>query len=120
MIAWQKAKELCILVYTLTENLPIEEKYNFCSQIRRSAQSVTSNLAEGSAKRTYKDKAKYVNIAFGSLSELNSQFIIANELFSFSNGDESDKFFKKSHELINILSGLLKSFKEKIWSRLNS
>ena len=76
LIAWQKAKSLCIEIYTLTKKLPDEEKYNFTSQIRRSVQSISSNIAEGSSKSHEKEKKRYINIAYGSLIELSSQIII--------------------------------------------
>ena len=112
LIAWQKAKSLCIYIYKLTESLPKEEAYNFTSQIRRSAQSVTSNIAEGSAKSHKKEKRRFINIAYGSLVELSSQIIISNEIHNYIDIENLSKFKELSVELSKILSGLLKSYQD--------
>lgn len=110
LIAWQKAKEICIFVYRLTENLPKQELYNFTSQIRRSAQSISSNIAEGSARKYKKEKERFINIAYGSLIELSSQILISNEIYQYIPTDHMNKYKDMSVELSKILSGLLRSY----------
>lgn len=77
---WQRSKDLCVQIYKLTDNFPVSEKYGFNSQLRRAALSVSSNLAEGSSRISYKEKARYTEIAFGSLMEVLSQLLVAKDL----------------------------------------
>ena len=109
LIAWQKAKTLCVLVYKITNSLPEEEKYVFTSQIRRAVLSISSNLAEGSSRSSKKEKVRYINISFGSLNELISQIIISQEIFGYITKEEFQIFKASDIELSKILSGLKKS-----------
>ena len=67
---WQQAQKLLQEVYGLTKTLPIEEKYVASSQIRRAAWSVTNNIAEGNAKRGRPEMRRFLDIAIGSLAEI--------------------------------------------------
>lgn len=86
---WQASIKFAKLVYEITNKFPVEEKFGLTSQIKRATISISSNIAEGSAKKSLKDQARYTEIAFGSLLEVLNQFILALEL-SFIN--ESDLF----------------------------
>lgn len=78
--AWQKAHELVIFVYNLTNNYPKTETYNLTSQTRRSAVSIPSNLAEGFKRTSRNDSVHFYNIAEGSLEELKYQLLLARDL----------------------------------------
>ena len=80
LIVWQKAIQLVILIYKITEQFPKEELYGLTSQIRRSAISVPSNIAEGTGRSTRKDYKQFARIALGSVNELETQLIIAKNL----------------------------------------
>ena len=80
LIVWQDAKTLTIEIYKLTKAFPKEEIYGLSSQIKRSANSVNSNIAEGSARLGKKDQARFYTIAFSSLIETLNHIIIAREL----------------------------------------
>jgi len=80
LIVWQKSVNLSILVYKLTSNFPKEEIYGITSQMRRSAISIPSNLAEGSMRGTEKDFRNFIKIALGSGAELQTQLYIAKQL----------------------------------------
>lgn len=67
-------------IYNLTEKFPKSELYCLTSQIRRAAISIPSNIAEGSTRKSFKDQARFTEIAFGSLIEVLNQLIIANKL----------------------------------------
>ena len=67
-------------IYILTEKFPKSELYCLTSQIRRAAISIPSNIAEGSTRKSFKDQARFSEIAFGSLLEALNQLIIANKL----------------------------------------
>ena len=77
---WQKSKSLALEIYRVCQSLPKTEQYGLISQITRSAISICSNIAEGTARVTKKDQAHFSSIAYSSLMELLNQIIIAYEL----------------------------------------
>lgn len=80
LIVWQKGIQLCKVVYKATEEFPKSEIYGITSQMRRSAVSIPSNIAEGRSRNTTKDFLHFLSIALGSASELETQIEIAKEL----------------------------------------
>ena len=80
LLVWQRAKELVVLVYKITEKLPKSEEFGLKSQTRRAAISVLSQIAEGYSRKSAKDKKRFVEISIGSLFELESDFEVALEL----------------------------------------
>jgi four helix bundle protein len=79
-VCWQKAKELSIWIYKLTNTFPSEEKFGITSQMRRASISVVSNIAEGTSRKTKKDQARFSVIAYSSTIELLNDLIITFEL----------------------------------------
>lgn len=77
---WQKAIELVVDVYQLTEHFPKEEQFGLVIQMRRSSISIPSNIAEGRYRGTRKDFAHFLRIAFSSGAELETQVLIAKKL----------------------------------------
>lgn len=77
---WQKSVDLAIEVYEITKGFPKEEFYGLVSQIRRSAISIASNIAEGAGRNSAKDFNKFLGISYGSTCELDTQLIIANKV----------------------------------------
>lgn len=77
---WIESKKLTKDIYIITKSFPSEEKFGLTSQLRRASISVCSNIAEGSARTTNKDKAHFTIIAFSSAVEVLNQIIIAHEL----------------------------------------
>ena len=80
LVVYTKAQELVKSVYKSLERFPREEQFALCSQLRRAAVSITSNIAEGVSRYSYKDKVHFIEIAFGSLMEVMSQLELAKEL----------------------------------------
>ena len=80
LTAWIKAKELTLSVYRLVAKFPQHEQFALSSQIRRAAISIPSNIAEGSGRISMKEKAHFVEIAFGSLTETYCQLLLAVDL----------------------------------------
>lgn len=74
---WKKSMDLVDEMYKVTRAFPQDERYGLSSQIRRSAVSIPSNIAEGSGRNGRKEYSQYINIARGSLSELETQIMIA-------------------------------------------
>ena len=91
-------------IYQLTSKFPSEEKFGLTAQIRRSAVSIPSNISEGSARNSNKDYVRFLYIALGSLSEIETQLIIAKEL-SFSNniGQLMDQVVLMRPKLLNLI-----------------
>ncbi len=80
LIVWQKAHGFVLQVYGWTEEFPKREIYGLRSQLRRAAVSIPANIAEGFKKKGLKDKARFLNIAQGSLEETRYYLILANDL----------------------------------------
>ena len=110
LIAYQKAKEVVKRTYKLLKKFPAEERYAMCDQLRRASVSITSNIAEGINRFSVKDKAHFIEMAFGSLMEVSSQFEIAEELGYITVEDRMsmDELIKEEARL---LSGLQNSYK---------
>jgi four helix bundle protein len=80
LTVWQDTRGLVKLIYTTTRKFPEDEKFGLVSQIRRAIVSVSSNIAEGTARNTKKDQAYFYNIAYSSLMEVLSQVILSCDL----------------------------------------
>jgi len=79
LIVWNKGIDLTVSIYSLVKKLPLEEKFELSSQLRRSAVSIPSNISEGASRKSDKDNARFVEIALGSSFELETQIIIAQK-----------------------------------------
>lgn len=77
---WEKSVNLATIVYEVTESYPKSEKYGLCSQLRRCAVSISSNIAEGAGRRTKKDFSRFLDIATGSCYELETQLTISQNV----------------------------------------
>lgn len=105
LIVWQKAHALVLAVYRLTNRFPADERFGLTSQIRRAAVSVAANIAEGFSKRGKSDKARFMNIAQGSLEEIHYYLILGNDL-GFC---DSDQFAGQYREVAKLLNGYIRS-----------
>jgi four helix bundle protein len=105
---WQKGRELVKFIYELTKNFPKEEVYALTSQVRRAVVSVPSNIAEGAGHFSSKEFSRFLEIAYASTCELDTQIILSFDL-SFISEDELNKFNIYIEEIQKMLSGLLKS-----------
>ena len=77
---WKLSREFTKIVYKISKSFPEEEKFGLTSQIRRASVSITSNIAEGSARITGKEQARFSEISYGSLLEVLNQLIVAVDL----------------------------------------
>ena len=109
LIAYQKAKEVVKRTYKLLKKFPSEERYAMCDQLRRASVSITSNIAEGVNRFSVKDKSHFIEIAYGSLMEVSSQFEIAEEL-NYITSEERLSMDQMIEEVARLLSGLLKTY----------
>ena len=110
LIAYQKAKEVVKRTYKLLKKFPAEERYAMCDQLRRASVSITSNIAEGINRFSVKDKSHFIEIAYGSLMEVSSQFEIAEDLGYITTNDRMSMDLLIEEDA-RLLSGLLNSFK---------
>jgi len=110
---WRLAINLSTDVYTTTSSFPKNENFGLCSQLQRAAVSVASNIAEGHARESTKEYLRFVSIALGSLAELETQFIISNNL-NYINQVNLDGILEKTSEIGRMLRGLQKSLKAKL------
>jgi len=108
---WKNAIELSKMVYDLTKSFPGDEKFGLTSQLRRSAVSVSSNIAEGTSRNTFTSKSHFVTVAFSSLMEVMSQLILANEL-RFIQKDDLIPFREKIAHISNQLNNLKKFYQQ--------
>ena len=111
LIAYQKGKEIVKSTYKLLKKFPAEERYAMCDQLRRASVSITSNIADGVNRFSVKDKAHFVEIAFGSMMEVSSQMEIAEEL-GYITMEERLSMDALVEEEARLLSGLLSSYKQ--------
>ena len=110
LIAYQKAKEVVKHTYKLLKKFPSEERYAMCDQLRRASVSITSNIAEGVNRYSVKDKSHFIEMAFGSLMEVSSQFEVAEEL-GYITTEERMSMDELVKDEARILSGLQNSYK---------
>lgn len=109
---WKNSIELVKLVYKVTSNFPKDELYGLTNQIRRAAISIPSNLAEGAGRNHNKEFIQFLYIAQGSLSELETQLIIAKEL-DFIKGDILESLIIRLNQIRAQLVGLIKYLQKK-------
>lgn len=111
LLAWQKNHEFVVAVYDITKNFPKEEIYGLVSQMRRSAISITSNIAEGFGRQGMKEKINFYYIAQGSLTELKNQLLIAKAL-NYLTEEDFIVIERKANDGHALLQGLIKKSKE--------
>ena len=80
LLVWQKSMDLVELVYKYVDVIPNHERYGIISQMQRSAASVPYNISEGASRRTRKDYLRFLDIARGSVTELETQYLITQRL----------------------------------------
>lgn len=112
LIAWQKGMDLVNRVYELTERFPKKEVYSLTDQIRRAAVSIPSNVAEGQAHFNNGEFLHFLRHARGSLAELETQLLIAEQQ-KYAEISDVESLMKDADELSRILSGLINSIKVK-------
>jgi four helix bundle protein len=108
-VVWNKAMQLAEQACVLTAALPREERHGLRSQITRAAVSVPSNIAEGWARESRREKAHFLAIAHGSLSELHTQLLLGERIGWLSNKD-----LQAVHGLIDEVSRILTTLRRRL------
>lgn len=107
--AWKEAIKFTVSIYDLTKKFPSNEKFGLTNQLRRASVSISSNIAEGTSRKTNKDKAHFMTIAFTSATKVLNQIIIAKEL-NFITEEDYITTREKISKITNMLNSLRKHF----------
>ncbi|MDO8570458.1 MAG: four helix bundle protein [Candidatus Daviesbacteria bacterium] len=108
LFAWKKGHELVLKIYIITKTFPREEIYALVDQMRRCGISITSNIAEGFSRKSYKEKIQFYSMALGSTTELQNQILVAKDVGYIT----QEQFLALSDlmlEIHKLLNGLIKS-----------
>lgn len=105
---WQKSRVLVLMIYKTTKGFPNDERFGLVSQLRRASVSVSSNLAEGSGRTSFKEQARFSEISFGSLIEVLNQLILSNDL-EYISKKELNEFRIIIEEIGNKINSLKQS-----------
>ncbi len=110
---YQLARQLVKDVYLLQNSFPKEERYALGDQVRRAAVSITANLAEGSGRQSLKEKIRFIEIAFGSMTEVFCELQTACDL-NYIRTEQLDALRPQFTEIAKMLSGLRNRIQKQI------
>ena len=113
LVAWQKADDLVVMVYQVTESFPSHEQFGLTSQMRRAVVSVAANIAEGCGRHTLKDFRRLLYLSRGSLNEVEYFIHLAARLDYFSES-KTRSVMAHCHETGRVLQGLINSLTKQI------
>jgi len=108
---WKNSLILISEVYEIVKNFPSDEQFGLSNQMRRSALSIASNIAEGAARQTKKEFIRFLYMAQGSLSELDTQFEVSINL-GYIKEKSAEELYKNMNKIDKMLSGLIKSLRK--------
>jgi len=109
---WERAIEYADLIYNVSREFPSEERFGLTRQLRGSAVSVSSNIAEGSSRSSDTDLARFIEIAYGSLLESVSELQIAKRQ-QYLKTNEFEESYQKAETLAKMLSGFRRNLKKR-------
>lgn len=112
LLVWQKSMDLVTKIYKLTHQFPKEELFGLTSQIRRSAISIPSNIAEGYGRDSNKEYLRFLNISISSLFEMQTQIEIAKNI-NYLNEADFEKLYEDSREVERMMSSFIRKIKER-------
>ena len=113
LVVWQKAMELSVQIYRLTKNYPADERYGLTAETRKTSRSIPYNIAEGHKRSTTADYIRFLNIAAGSVGELETQLLLAARL-RYLKEDSAQLVLALHAEVERMLDSLIRSLKAKI------
>lgn len=108
--AWKEGHKLVLMTYKLTKNFPKEEMFGLIGQMRRCVVSITSNIAEGFSRHSYKEKLQFYSMAQGSVTELQNQALVARDV-GYVSKEEFQEIAEQSVKVHKIINGLIKKSK---------
>ncbi|MBI4090745.1 MAG: four helix bundle protein [Candidatus Komeilibacteria bacterium] len=107
LIVWQEAHKLVVKVYSQTKFFPKTELYGLTNQMRRCSVSISSNIAEGFSRRSYKEKIQFYSISAGSITELQNQLLIAKDV-GYLNAEDLNSLFDQTIDVHKLLNAIIK------------
>lgn len=110
LAVWEKAHRLTLDIYKVSANFPKEEMYGLTNQIRRSASSIPTNIAEGSGRGSDTELARFLRIAMGSRHEMEYQLLLAYDL-GLLEKDIYERLDQQAAEIGRMLNGLIRNLK---------
>lgn len=113
LVVWQKSMELAVNVYELSKLFPREELYGLTSQIRRAVVSVPSNIAEGQGRDNDREFSRFLDIAMGSVREVETQIAIATRL-GYLSQDNSEHVLNLITEVAKLTNALRRKIREEL------
>lgn len=105
--AWKEGHALVLIIYDVTKKFPKDENFGLTSQMRRSSVSITSNIAEGFSRQSYRDKTHFYLIAQGSVTELQNQLLISKDV-GYVSEERFKEILEQSIKVHKIVNGLIK------------
>jgi len=108
--SWKEGHSLVLEIYKATKTFPKEEMFCLISQMRRAAVSITSNIAEGFSRQSYKEKLQFYSISHGSVTEIQNQLLIARDI-GYLTQDDFILVANQSVVVHKLISGLIKKTK---------
>lgn len=115
--AWQQAHALAVATYKATKNFPVSEQFGLTSQLRRAVVSIGSNIAEGFARQSLREKKQFYSVARGSIVESQSQLLLARDI-GYLSDEEHKALSSKAVRVHKLLNGLISSLRS--WSEPNT
>jgi len=109
--AWKEGHKLVLMVYRVTKTFPKEETFGLLSQMRRCVVSITSNIAEGFSRHSYKEKVQFYSMTLGSVTELQNQLLVARDVVYLTKR-EFREIAEQSVKVHKIVNGLIKKSKD--------
>ncbi|HSS64916.1 MAG TPA: four helix bundle protein [Gammaproteobacteria bacterium] len=110
---WKKSIELAVQIYSMTATFPKQETYGLGQQMRRASVSIASNISEGAARGSPNEFTRFLHMAAGSVSELDTQLEIADAI-DIGNLELRNDVRRRLHEVASLLGGLIRSQYRKI------
>ncbi len=103
LIVWQKSIKLVKEIYKITSQFPKNELYGLTIQMKRAAISIPSNIAEGYLRKNLREYLQFLRIAYGSSAELETQLIIAKDLYQKINYEKGESLLEEVQKMLNVL-----------------
>ena len=108
--AWKEGHKLVLQIYKTTKRFPTDERYALADQMKRAAVSITSNIAEGFSRNSWKEKVQFYSTAMGSLTEVENQLLVSRDV-GYISSKEFNEAAPQCVRVSKILGGLIKKAK---------
>lgn len=113
MPVWQDSLDLAVLIYKITKNFPVEERFALTDQLHRASSSISANIAEGFGRKTLKDRAHFYHIALGSLLETKN-FIYLAERLGYIKTEDTNVIISKIGSVHKQITAILGYFRKHV------